>query len=109
MNVKIRKDDTVEIIGGRRDDKGKRGKVIKVLPDERKVVVAGINLRKKHQREVQTKGRTLRPGVIEFEAPMSISNVMVVCPKCDAATRIGVKRDEDKAHRVCKACGAEID
>ena len=62
MKVKIRKGDTVEMISGRQEDKGKRGEVIKVLPDEHRVVVQGVNMRKKHQRQVQTQGRTLNPG-----------------------------------------------
>lgn len=110
MNMKIRKGDTVEIISGRRDDKGKRGEVIKVLPDKTKVVVQGINIRKKHQRQVQTQGRNLQPGIIEFEGPLHVSNVMLVCPKCDEPTRVSVTRDDDGlAHRVCKSCGESID
>ena len=111
MKVKIRKGDTVEIITGRRDDKGKRGEVIKILPDEHGVVVQSVNLRKKHQRQVkQAQGRNLRPGIIEFEAPMDISNVMVVCPKCDAPVRVGVQRDESGvAQRVCKKCGTVLE
>ena len=92
MKVKIRKGDTVEVISGRLEDKGKRGQVIKVLPDESRVVVQGVNIRKKHQRQVQTQGRTLNPGIIEFEGPISISNVMLVCPQCGEATRVGVLR-----------------
>lgn len=111
MKVKIRKGDTVEIISGKRDEVGKRGEVIHVLPLERKVVVQGINLRKKHQRQVQTKGRTLSPGIIEFEAPISIANVMVVCKKCNEAVRVGLKREGDETVRVCKNkdCGALLD
>ena len=109
MNVKIRKGDTVEIISGSWDDKGKRGEVIKVLPDEQRVVVQGVNLRKKHQREVQAQGRTMSPGIIEFEAPISISNVMFVCPSCDEPTRVGVLRTEDTVQRVCKHCQAQFD
>jgi large subunit ribosomal protein L24 len=109
VKVKIRKGDTVEIISGKGIDKGKRGEVIKVLPDEHRVVVQGTNIRKKHQRDVQAKGRTLKPGIIEFEAPMDISNVMFVCPKCDQAVRLGVKRDEGDLKRVCKNCGAELE
>ncbi len=108
MIVKIRKGDTVELISGRGDEIGKRGEVIKVLPKEHRVVVQGINLRKKHQRQVQTQGRTMTPGIIEFEAPVDISNVMLVCPKCDEATRVLVKRESDDAQRVCKNCGAFI-
>lgn len=106
MKVKIRKGDTVEIISGRFVDKGKRGEVIKVLPDEGRVVVQGVNIRKKHQRQTQSRGRTLNPGVIEFEAPIDISNVMLVCPKCDEPTRVSIQRDEDEVRRLCKKCGA---
>ena len=109
MRVKIRKDDTVEVISGRKQDKGKRGKVIKVLPDERKVVISGINVRKKHQKQVQAQGRTLKPGIIEFEAPLAIGNVMLVCPKCDNPVRVGVQRENDESLRVCKNCGATIE
>jgi large subunit ribosomal protein L24 len=109
VKVKIRKDDTVEVISGREADKGKRGKVIKVLPDEGKVVIAGINLRKKHQKQVQAQGRTLKPGIIEFEAPIAIGNVMLVCPKCDNAVRVGVQREDNESQRVCKNCGTVID
>ena len=110
MKVKIRKGDTVEIISGRLEDKGKRGEVIKVLPDERRVVVQGVNMRKKHQSQVQTQGRTMSPGIIEFEGSIDISNVMLVCPKCNETTRVAVQREEDgEAVRVCKHCQALID
>lgn len=109
MRVKIRKNDTVEVISGRVTDKGKRGKVIKVLPDEGKVVIAGINTRKKHQKQVQAQGRTLKPGIIEFEAPIAIGNVMLVCPKCDNPVRVGVRREDNESHRVCKNCGEVIE
>lgn len=110
MKVKIRKGDTVQVITGKEIDKGKRGEVIRVLPKANRLVVQGINVRKKHQREVQTQGRRLNPGVIEFEAPFSISNVMLVCPKCGKPARVGTTRDaEGKATRVCKNCGKEID
>ena len=108
MKVKIRKGDTVEIISGRLEDKGKRGKVIRVLPDERRVVVQGVNIRKKHQRQVQTQGRTMNPGIIEFEGPISISNVMLVCPQCGETTRVGVRRKDEGALRVCKKCEAQF-
>ena len=109
MRVKIRKGDTVEIISGKIEEKGKRGEVIKVLPDERRVVVQGVNIRTKHQKQVQTQGRTINPGRIKFEAPLDISNVMLVCPKCSASTRVGVQRNDDGVHRVCKKCQALID
>ena len=104
MRVKIRKGDTVEVICGRRIDRGKRGEVIKVIPDQHRVVVQGINLRKKHQSQVQTQGRTMSPGIIEFEGSIDISNVMLVCPKCKKLTRVGIHRDDDGVQRVCKKC-----
>ncbi|MBT3321245.1 MAG: 50S ribosomal protein L24 [Anaerolineae bacterium] len=109
MRNKIRKGDTVEIISGRFEDKGRRGEVINVIPKNDRVVVQGANLRTKHQAQVQTQGRTINPGLIRFEGPMHISNVMLVCPKCDQPTRIAVQRDEDGAHRVCKKCEAIIE
>lgn len=109
MNVKIRKGDTVVVISGRLEDKEKRGEVINVLTGENRVVVQGINLRTKHQRQVQTQGRTINPGRIKFEAPVHISNVMLVCPKCGQPTRVSVQRDDEGGHRVCKKCQAIID
>lgn len=108
MKVKIRKGDTVEVISGRFEDKGKRGEVIRVLPDDRRVVVQGINLRKKHQRQMQTQGRTINPGIVEFEAPVSISNVMLVCPECKEPTRVSISRTEEGVERVCKQCEAKF-
>ena len=109
MKLKIRKGDTVEVISGLFEDKGKRGEVIKVLPKNRRIVVQGVNLRKKHQQQVQTRGRTLSPGIIEFEAPISISNVMLVCPVCNQPSRTGIKRAGQDVQRVCKKCEAEFD
>jgi large subunit ribosomal protein L24 len=106
---KIRKGDTVEVVSGRRADKGKRGEVIKVYPDQGRVAVQGINIRKKHQGQVQTQGRSMSPGIIEFEGPVHISNVMLVCPSCGKPTRVGISREEGEAHRVCKSCQALID
>jgi large subunit ribosomal protein L24 len=110
MNVKIRKGDTVEIISGRMEDKGKRGEVINVLPEERRVVVQGVNIHTKHQKQTQTRqGRNINPGRIKFEGSVAISNIMLVCPKCNKTTRVGVQRDEQGAHRICKHCQALID
>ncbi len=105
--LKIRKGDTVEVITGR--DKGMRGEVIKVLTKEMRLVVQGVNIRKRHQREVVSQGRTLQPGIIEFEAPIHVSNVMLVCPNCDEPTRVGIQREGGVRHRVCKRCQALID
>ena len=109
MKLRIRKGDTDEVISGKFEDKGKRGEVIRVFPNEGRVVVQGVNLLKKHQRQVQTQGRTLSPGIIEFEGPISISNVMLVCPDCDEPSRIGLSSDGKVVQRICKKCGAEFD
>lgn len=110
MKAKIRKGDIVEVITGSFEDKGKRGEVIKVSPKKDRVTVQGVSIRKKHQSQVQTQGRSMNPGIIEFEGPIHISNVMFVCPKCDEATRIGIQRDQDGLpQRVCKHCRELID
>jgi len=109
MKLKIRKGDQVEVISGQQDDKGKRGEVIKVLPDEERVVVQGVNMRTKHQRQVQSQGRTVNPGKVRFEAPVSISNVMLVCKKCNKPTKVQLVREDDKTKRICKECGVMID
>jgi large subunit ribosomal protein L24 len=110
MRVKIKKGDTVEVISGKLEDKGKRGEVINVLPSVNRLVIQGVNVRTKHQKQVQTQaGRNINPGRIKFEAPLDISNVMLVCPKCSKTTRVAVQRDEAGSHRVCKQCDAMID
>lgn len=109
MKLKIRKGDTVEVMSGKEIDKGKRGEVIRVLPKNGRVVVQGVNMRKKHQRQVQTQGRTISPGIIEFEGSVHISNVMLVCPQCDEPTRVGYQREDGISRRVCKNCEALID
>jgi large subunit ribosomal protein L24 len=108
MKVKIRKGDTVEVISGRLEDKGKRGEVINVLIDDRRVVVQGVNIRTKHQKQVQAGNRQMNPGRIQFEGSINISNVMLVCPTCKEAVRVGVHRDDEGAHRICKNCEATI-
>ncbi len=109
MKLKIKKGDTVEVISGRSADKGRRGEVIKVYREKRRVTVQGINIRKKHQGQIQSQGRTMSPGIIEFEGPIDISNVMLVCPSCGEASRVGISREGGTAHRVCKRCDAVID
>jgi large subunit ribosomal protein L24 len=105
-SVRIKRGDTVRVISGR--DKGVEGEVIRVLPRESKVIVQGVNIRKKHQSQVQAGGRTMNPGIIQFEAPLAISNVMLVCPKCGETTRVGVRREDGEVTRYCKQCDAEI-
>jgi large subunit ribosomal protein L24 len=109
VKLKIKKGDTVEVINGKEINKGKRGEVIRVMPKESRLVVQGVNMLKKHQRQVQTQGRTISPGIIEFEGSIHISNVMLVCPKCDEPTRVGIQREDGTSRRVCKHCEALID
>ena len=103
MRVKIRKGDTVEIISGRLEDKGKRGEVINVMTDDGRVVVQGVNIHTKHQRQVQTQaGRQINPGRIQFEGPIHISNVMLVGEGGKAVRREKLTRDpgaKEKARR----------
>lgn len=105
--LRIRRGDQVRIVSGR--DKGSQGEVIRVLPKDSAVIVQGVNLRKKHQRQVQAGGRTMNPGVIQFEAPVHVSNIMLVCPKCKELTRARIQRTEDSIQRICKKCDAVID
>ncbi len=96
---KIRKDDMVEIIAGK--DKGKRGNVIRIIRDKDRVIVSGANLVKKAMKK---RSQQDRGGIVEVEAPLHISNVMIVCKKC-GPTRIGYKLDGDKKIRVWRKCG----
>ena len=108
MNVRIKKGDLVEIITGRKEDKGKRGEVIKVFPHEGKVVVQGAHFKIKHQKQVQSQGRNINPGILKLEAPLDISNVMLVCRKCNKKTRVSMSREKGKPVRICKNCKAKI-
>jgi large subunit ribosomal protein L24 len=109
MEIKIRKGDTVEVISGSTTDKGKRGEVVRVIPSERRVVVQGVSIVTKHQRQVQSQGRTVSPGIVRFEGPISVSNVMLVCKHCNKPTRVTIHREGDSVQRICKECGAVID
>jgi large subunit ribosomal protein L24 len=108
LNVaKIKKGDTVIAITG--EDIGKRGVVQRVLPKAECVVVAGVNVVTKHQKPVQTGHGQVRAGRIEFESPLHISKVMLVCPQCGKPTRVGFAVNENGVKtRVCKKCKAEI-
>ena len=107
MAAKIRKGDTVLVIAGR--DKGRSGEVIEVRRDEGRVLVRGVNVVKRHQRQTQTQ----EGGIISKEAPIHLSNVALVDPKGGKPTRVGFKfvgsGDERKKVRVAKRSGAEID
>ncbi|MCD6254496.1 MAG: 50S ribosomal protein L24 [Thermotogae bacterium] len=104
MMVKVKKGDLVRVIVGK--DKGKEGKVLRVIPRENKVIVENVHIVKRHQRPTQ---RLREGGIIEREAPIHASNVMVVCPSCNKPTRIGYKFVEEKKVRYCKKCGEIVD
>jgi large subunit ribosomal protein L24 len=101
--MKLKKGDTVLIISGK--NKNKKGKVLVALPSLQKVLVEGVNLRKRHQRP---KKQGEKGQIIEMPAPIPVSNVELICPRCGKATRVGAKIIEKKKFRVCKKCGHEI-
>ena len=100
---KILVGDEVLVIAGR--NKGSRGTVRKNLPEVNRVVVEGVNIVKKHIKA----GRAAQSGIVEMEAPLHVSNVMIVCPSCGEPSRIGVRsNDEGKNERFCKKCDAVV-
>lgn len=101
--MKIKKGDTVEVLSG--NDKGKTGEVLEVIPKLQKVIVKGVNIRKKH---VKPKKQGEEGGIIPVECSIHISKVNVVCPKCNKATRVGIKKEGKEKIRVCKKCGSKI-
>jgi large subunit ribosomal protein L24 len=103
---RIKKGDTVEVISG--DGRGLRGEVKQVRPDKKQVIVTGVNIVKKHQRPMRAGRREVQPGIIEFEAPIHSSNVMLVCPQCNERTRVGFEQEGGRKVRVCKKCGETI-
>lgn len=102
--ARVKRDDTVLVLAGK--DRDKRGTVTRVLPREGRVIVQGVNMIKRHMRQ---RPGALQAGIIEREAPISLSNVMPVCPHCSKATRVGHAVVEGKKARVCKHCGQVID
>jgi len=110
MGMKIRRDDTVEVISGK--DKGKTGKVLRVEPKKNRVFVEGLNVHKRH-----IKPRSIRDaqraesvgGVVEQEGPIHISNVMLVDPKTNKPTRVGIQREDGRRTRIAKKSGESID
>lgn len=98
--MKVVKNDTVLVISG--NYKGKRGKVLKVFPKDNRVIVEGVNFIKRHTKPTQ---KNTQGGIVEKEASIHISNLMVVCPKCDTPTRLGKKiLENNKRIRICRNC-----
>jgi len=99
----LKKNDKVLVISGR--DNGKSGKILKILNSSNRALVEGVNMVKKHNKPTPTSSG----GIIEKEAPIHLSNLMIICPKCTEGTRISKKILEDKTKtRICKKCGEEI-
>ncbi len=101
--MKIKKGDTVEVLSG--NDKGKTGEVLEVIPKMQRVIVKGVNIRKKH---VKPRKQGEEGGIIPVECSIHSSKVNVVCPKCNKATRVGVIKEGKEKIRVCKKCGNKI-
>jgi large subunit ribosomal protein L24 len=103
--MKIRKNDTVIILAGK--DRGKQGKVRRAFPKGDRVIVEGINMIKRHSR---ARRAARQAGIIELEAPIHVSNVMLLCNKCGKPTRVGFRfLDDGKKVRICHSCGEVID
>ena len=101
--MKVKKGDNVLVTAGK--DKGRTGKIIKSLPKELRVLVEGINLKKKH---VRPKRQGEKGQIVEIPAALNISNVKLICPKCGKATRVGYAVEKDIKKRICKKCKQEI-
>ena len=100
---KIKKGDTVLVVKGK--DKGKKGKVIKVIPKEARIIVEGVNLVKKHlkPKRVGEKGK-----IVEIPAPLSWANVRLICPSCSKPTKAGFRFEGEKKVRYCKKCNKSL-
>ena len=99
MKTKLKRDDTVQIIAGK--DKGKTDRVLRIETDTRRVIIQGLNMSKK---AVKPRKQNDKGGIIDVEAPLDISNVMIVCKKC-GPTRVGFSIENDEKRRVCRKCG----
>ncbi|OFV90427.1 MAG: 50S ribosomal protein L24 [Acidobacteria bacterium RBG_16_68_9] len=106
LQTPIRKNDNVLLITGR--DRGKRGRVLKVLPERNRVIVEGVNFIKRHTKP--NPSRQIKGGIVEREASVHASNVQLVCPECGAATRVGRKLLGDgRKVRICRKCQGVLD
>ena len=101
--MKIKKGDNVSVLAG--NDKGKTGEVLEVIPKDDKIVVKGVNIRKKH---VKPRKANEEGGIIAVECAIPTSKVNVVCPKCGKVTKVGYSEKNAKKIRVCKKCGADL-
>ncbi len=100
--VRIHRNDNVEVIAGK--EKGKRGEIVKVLQEKNKVIIRGLNMVKKAMRK---RSQQDQGGIVEVEAPISVSNVMIICKKC-GKTRIAYEIKDGEKKRVCRKCGEAL-
>jgi large subunit ribosomal protein L24 len=106
LQTPVRKNDTVVVVGGK--DRGKRGRVLRVIPNRNRVIVEGINFIKRHTRP--NPQQNVKGGVVEREASLHASNLQIVCPECGAPTRIGHELLGDgRKVRVCRKCDGAVD
>ena len=103
-SLNIQRNDTVQVISG--SDRDKKGRVLRVFPDTGRILVEHVHVVKKHLRE--NPQRRIKGGIAEQEASIHVSNVMLVCPSCNAPTRVAHKFEGDTKVRVCKKCGGTI-
>lgn len=101
--LKIKKDDTVRVTSGKH--RGQEGKVLRTLPSDHQVVVEGINLVKRHRKPVNQRDSG---GIYDVIKPLPTANVMLVCPSCGQASRVGIEKEDGKKLRVCKKCNAKF-
>ena len=105
--MRIKVGDQVEVVSG--EDRGLRGTVQRVIPKQNRIVVAGVNIVKKHQKAQQAGGTQTQGGIIEFEAPIDVSKVMVVDPDSDEPTRVGYRYEDGRKVRYAKKSGRTLD
>ena len=102
--MKIKKGDNVQVLSG--NDRGKTGEVIQVIPKENKIVVKGVNIRKRH---AKPKKQKQEGGILPIESSIPVNKVNIVCPKCNKPRRIGYETDKDGVKvRICKKCGSKL-
>ena len=104
--LKIRRGDNVRVMSGK--DRGKEGRILAVFPEDRRIIIEGVNMIKRHLKLRAARGRSGQEGgIISKEAPVHASNVQIVCPSC-GPTRVGYKIADGTKTRVCRKCGGEL-
>lgn len=101
--MKLRKGDNIKVISG--NDRGKSGKILSVFPDEERVIIEGVNMKKKH---VRSRTQQRKGEVVKVPLPIRASRTMLICPHCSKPVRVGFRTENDVKHRVCRACKKDI-